>query len=419
MSDLVLNISQLTDIIKSYLEDQVGTVVVEGEISNFKPHYSGHRYFTLKDSKAQISCVMWKSRPLNFTPSDGMNVKAKGTLSVYPARGSYQLDIIYLSPLGIGDLYLAFEKMRAKLQEQGYFAQEHKKTIPKLPLKIGVSTSPTGAAVKDIFSTIQRRFPKAEILFRPTIVQGNEASADICKAIEELNQVDADVLIVGRGGGSIEDLWAYNTEEVATAIFNSKKPIISAVGHETDFTIADFVADLRAATPTAAAEIVTPVLQQDAINFVNNSILRMEKGIRRELSQKNQQLDDTWKLGIKRKIDEKLKYLQNNLNRDKKLLISSVYRIVENHKKNLGYWDTILQKSNPSLPLEKGYAILKHKDHIISVNEKLSQYSSIEVLRKNEEVVVKIVKDKQNKSSGNTNATHNSSNIDDTNLSLF
>lgn len=394
MAELTLKISQLTDIIKSYLEDQVGTVTVEGEISNFKPHYSGHRYFTLKDESAQISCVMWKSRPLNFSPTDGMNVKARGSLSVYGARGTYQLDIIYMSPLGIGDLYLAYEKMKAKLQEKGYFDIENKKPLPRMPLKIGISTSPTGAAVQDMFATLKRRFPYATIYFRPTIVQGNEASPDICKAIEELNETDADVLIVGRGGGSIEDLWAYNTEEVANAIFNSTKPIISAVGHETDFTIADFVADKRAATPTAAAELVTPFTQFDIIDFIDSSINRMERSIKRNINQKYQMLDDIWKSGVERKVFEKVNRFKDDLKKETKQLNVGMYRILESYKQNLEFKTELLKKTNPTLPLEKGYAILMNKGHIIGKNESISNFKIIEIHRQNEVVKAKIEQDK-------------------------
>lgn len=390
MAELTLKVSQLTDIIKSYLEDQVGVVTVEGEISNYKPHYSGHRYFTLKDEGAQISCVMWKSRPLNFSPSEGMNVVVKGNLSVYAPRGSYQLDIYSMTPKGIGDLYLAYEQMKAKLEQKGYFAMERKRELPRMPIKIGVSTSPTGAAVQDIFSTLKRRFPYAEIYFRPTIVQGESATADIVKAIKELNQTEAEVLIIGRGGGSIEDLWAYNTEEVANAIFNSNIPVISAVGHETDFTIADFVADRRAATPTAAAELATPLMQSDIISFLDNSQIRMSRNITKSVNQKYQKLDELWQSGIERKVNDKIKRFKDNLNREIKILNQSMIRIIEDRKQALEFKTELLKKSNPSMPLDKGYAMLKHNGHLIGLNEKLSNYKIIDIVRKDETIKAKI-----------------------------
>jgi len=376
------------------MEDQIGTVTITGEISNFKPHYSGHRYFTLKDELAQISCVMWKSRRLDFIPKEGMNVKAKGNLSVYGQRGTYQLDIIYLSPIGMGDLYMAFEEMKAKLEKLGYFAGERKRLIPNLPLKIGISTSPTGAAVQDMFSTIKRRFPYAIIYFRPTIVQGNDAAKDISNAIEDLNKTDADILIVGRGGGSIEDLWAYNTEIVANAIYNSKIPVISAVGHETDFTIADFVADKRAATPTAAAELATPFEQTKLLNFLDTSIEKMEKLINRNLNLKYQMLDDLWKESLQKKVNDKIIRTKDDLNKNIKLLQTTINRNLDNKNKKLDYLTEILKKSNPNLPLEKGFAIIKHNGKIINLEQSLTDFKFIEIQRKNETVNAKIEQSK-------------------------
>ncbi|MFP4529362.1 MAG: exodeoxyribonuclease VII large subunit, partial [Candidatus Kapaibacterium sp.] len=268
MEEKIISVSQLTQAIKSVLEEGFGDVTVSGEISNFKAHSSGHRYFTLKDEGAAISCVMWRGRNLTFAPTDGMKVVARGRLSVYPPRGNYQLDCFSLSPQGQGDLFLAFEALKKKLGEAGYFAPERKRALPALPMKIGVATSPTGAAVRDIMSTIERRFPAANIYFRPAIVQGDEAGPDVALSIRELAATNADIIIIGRGGGSLEDLWAFNTEIVADAIFKCPVPVISAVGHETDFTIADFTADVRAATPTAAAELATPTPAAELIRGI-------------------------------------------------------------------------------------------------------------------------------------------------------
>ena len=255
----VLTVSALTALVRGVLEENFDQVWVEGEISNFASPQSGHCYFTLKDSGAQLRCVMFRAaaRALKFIPKDGMRVLVRGRLTLFEPRGEYQLVAEYLEPQGIGGLQLAFIQLKERLAREGLFAQEHKKEIPKLPQRIGVVTSPTGAAIRDILTVLTRRFANLEILISPVRVQGEGAALEIAQAIDDLNRFGGlDVMIVGRGGGSLEDLWAFNEESVARAIFRSAVPVISAVGHEVDFTIADFVADLRAATPSAAAELV-------------------------------------------------------------------------------------------------------------------------------------------------------------------
>lgn len=240
-------------------------VHVRGEISNFKQHSSGHMYFTLKDEKARILAVMFssQSRTMKFSPENGMKVVVKGDISVYESSGQYQIYIKEMQPDGIGELFLAYEQLRKKLEAEGLFSIQQKKAIPSYPITVGVITSPTGAAIRDIITTIKRRYPIANILVFPALVQGENAAASIARAIEKANKMDEiDVLIVGRGGGSIEELWAFNEELVARAIHQSEVPVISAVGHETDFTIADFVADMRAPTPTAAAELAVPHIDE-------------------------------------------------------------------------------------------------------------------------------------------------------------
>ncbi|WP_018249969.1 exodeoxyribonuclease VII large subunit [Orenia marismortui] len=258
--DRAWSVTQVTNYLKEVLETDpnLSKVTVKGEISNFHHHSSGHMYFTLKDEKTQISAVMFKgyNHKLEFEPEDGMAVIAQGKVSIYPARGQYQIYIHNLEPDGIGSLHLAFEQLKKKLDQEGLFKDEFKKTIPKIPAKVGVITSPTGAAIKDIISVVKRRFANISLLIAPAVVQGEKSVASLVKGLELLNKSDVDVIIIGRGGGSIEDLWAFNKEEVARSIFKSKVPVISAVGHETDFTISDFVADLRAPTPSAAAELV-------------------------------------------------------------------------------------------------------------------------------------------------------------------
>lgn len=234
------------------------SIILKGEISNFKHHRSGHMYFTIKDDQSRISAVMFKNsnRVLQFAPKEGMQIVVEGSVSIYDAYGEYQIYVNTMQPDGIGSLYMAFEQLKEKLQKEGLFADKHKQTIPAYPEHIGIITSPTGAAVRDMITTIKRRNPYIQITVLPAIVQGKEAISSIVKQINDANEAHTfDVLLIGRGGGSIEDLWAFNEEKVVRAIFNSKIPIISAVGHETDTTISDFVADVRASTPTGAAEI--------------------------------------------------------------------------------------------------------------------------------------------------------------------
>jgi exodeoxyribonuclease VII large subunit len=262
-----LTVHALTKYIKRKfdVDPHLQNIFVKGEISNFKQHSSGHMYFTLKDEKARILAVMFSShtRSMKFSPENGMKVILRGEISVYEPNGQYQIYVKELRPDGIGDLYLAYEQLKQKLEQEGLFDVANKQAIPMFPKKIGVITSPTGAAVRDILTTIKRRFPIAKILVFPALVQGEQAAPSIVHAIEKANSMAGiDVLIVGRGGGSIEELWAFNEEIVARSIYTSKIPIISAVGHETDFTIADFVADLRAPTPTGAAELAVPHIDE-------------------------------------------------------------------------------------------------------------------------------------------------------------
>jgi exodeoxyribonuclease VII large subunit len=255
-----LSVSELTARIKILVETQFSEVWVEGEVSNFRRHSSGHWYFTLKDEGAMLRCASFRmqNRLIRFTPEDGLSVRAHGRLSLYEVRGEYQLLVEYLEPVGVGALQLAFEQLKRRLSAEGLFDLERKRPLPLLPRSIGVVTSPTGAAVRDILRVLKRRNEAVSVLIAPARVQGDGAGQEIARAIELLNErEDIDVIIIGRGGGSTEDLWCFNEECVARAIYYSRVPVISAVGHETDFTIADFVSDLRASTPSAAAEIVT------------------------------------------------------------------------------------------------------------------------------------------------------------------
>ena len=263
-----LTVSQVNTYIKSLIDEDINlnAVIISGEISNFKNHYrTGHFYLTLKDEKSSIKAVMFSTanKRLRFMPEDGMQVIAVGRISVFERDGVYQLYIEDMMPDGLGNLNLAFEKLKQKLSEEGLFDASHKKEIPSCPMRVGVITSPTGAAIEDILNVLSRRFPLAEVVFQGVEVQGVNSAPSIVQTINKFDELNAaDVLIVGRGGGSIEDLWAFNEESVARAIYNCKIPVISAVGHETDFTIADFVADLRAPTPSAAAELAVPDIRE-------------------------------------------------------------------------------------------------------------------------------------------------------------
>lgn len=386
----VPTVSQLTNRIRSVLETDFGQIAVMGEVSNFTAHSSGHRYFSLKDEQAQISCVMWRGKAVSFQIKDGLKVKLTGKVSVYPPQGRYQIDVSTVMPAGEGDLFLAYEALKQKLQEKGYFAQERKKPIPANILKIGVSTSPTGAAVRDIISTIERRFPLATIYFRPTLVQGDGSAQDIAKAIAELDNLPLDVIIIGRGGGSIEDLWAYNEEIVANAIFNAKKPIISAVGHETDFTISDFVADLRAATPTASAEIVTSVTLEDYKYHLDVNVSGMQRAVNRIIENTRNLVTKDFAIKGMRRIQERITVLKQNLKLNTNSMMNDVRKRVDFLKTGLQSKYFVIKANDPKAPLNKGYALLSDGNAYISNEQSLNQFTAIHIIRKNETVEVKL-----------------------------
>jgi len=281
----IYTVSKINNYLKTLFEnnDNLQNIWVLGEISNFKLHSSGHMYFVLKDEESQIKCVMFKGNNFNlkFTPQDGMKVKVWGDIRIYERKGEYQLYARMIIESGKGELYLAFEKLKEKLRKEGLFAEEKKKKIPLLPRKIAIITSPTGAAIRDIITISLRRFPNLSLLVVPSLVQGTLAAQQIAERIDFLNKYfrDLDFIIIGRGGGSLEELWAFNEEILARSIYRSKIPIVSAVGHETDFTIADFVADLRSPTPSAAAEMTVPEKDKliNTINLLTGKLIRATK----------------------------------------------------------------------------------------------------------------------------------------------
>ncbi len=361
----IYSVSQLTANIKSILEESFPFIWISGEISNFKSPVSGHYYFTLKDSRSQINAIMFRgqNRNLKFLPEDGMKITGFGRISVYEPRGTYQIILEYLEPAGAGALQAAFEQLKARLAEEGLFDEIHKETLPFLPSKIYLITSPTGSVVHDMIRVLQRRYLNLSISILPVKVQGDDAEDEIVTAISLLNTFDdAGVAIIARGGGSLEDLCAFNSESVARAIFASQVPIISAIGHETDYTIADFVADLRAPTPSAAAELVIPVkndlLQHQMMLFKQ---LRMRFG--RYLQNQSNKLHNLTKQLVhpKRKLDDLTLRLDDVFMRLNRILKQS---LIQKHER-LFWWTDRLKKNSP------GNQIRFLRDTIIKHNETL------------------------------------------------
>lgn len=386
-----IKISELNNYIKSVLDRDafLNKVYLKGEISNFKNHTRGHLYFTLKDDTSRISAVMFQSSAvkLTFTPEDGMNVLVSGRISAYPAQGSYQVYVDTMEPDGLGALYIEYEKLKKKLAAEGLFADSHKVSIPRFPERIGVITAPTGAAVRDIMSTIKRRYPMCEAILFPCLVQGKDAAPDIVRQIKRADEYGVDTIIVGRGGGSIEDLWAFNEEIVAHAIYDCRTPIISAVGHEIDWTIADFVADLRAPTPTGAAEMAVPTVL-DIKTLIDNYKIRLNKNIKnmvntkfiklRSLKQsfilknpmsmyevKEQKLDtliDTLNKDIKNIINDK----DNKLNKIKlSVVLQNPENLIKDKKIKFDLLVNTLKLVNPLGILDKGYSLVEVDNKII------------------------------------------------------
>ncbi len=391
----IWSVSELTNKISLLLYESFGYVYVRGEVSNYKLHSSGHRYFTLKDQSSQIPCVLWRSKVLQNELSDGMEIVVGGRITVYPPRGQYQIECEEIFHIGLGDLYLKFEALKKKLASEGLFNEEFKKPIPQFPLKIGIATSPTGAVIQDMITTIRRRNPLCTIYFRETIVQGEEAKQDIVNAIEELNALQLDVIIIGRGGGSLEDLWAFNEEEVARAIFSSKIPIISAVGHETDFTISDFVADRRAPTPTAAAELVTPITIENLNQKLDNYWSILEKYVLTRLNYLKEVIENIRNSYSFRKIKDLIHLSIKETDELEEKLLSNIKRQISSKNDKLENLSKQLTVLEPMAPLKKGFAFLSHNGRIINNFESLNKFKKIKIIRLNEEVDAKIEKVRQ------------------------
>ncbi len=386
-----LSVSQLTQQLQLLLEESFPYVRVRGEISNYKLHTSGHRYFTLKDEGAQIACVFWRGRPLNFEPHDGMRVIAEGSVTVRPQRGQYQLDCWSLRPDGIGSLYEAFERLKQELHARGWFAPERKRPLPRFILRIGIATSPTGAAIHDMLTTLRRRMPAATVYFRPTLVQGEHAPADIAQAIAELNQTDAQVLIVGRGGGSLEDLWAFNTIEVAEAIYNSRIPVISAVGHEVDYTIADFVADVRAPTPTAAAELVSQFGQQALFDWLGSLEQRLWQDVKRSFEFAHTRVEWFAHHSALRRLPERIRTLMQDIDELSDRLQHAVDRAISQFHQRLIALEAHCQSLHPLAPLRRGFALLRLRGQSIPAEASLRGIRQVEIIRLRERALARLI----------------------------
>jgi exodeoxyribonuclease VII large subunit len=364
----VITITELTRQIKYSLETNFPRLWAEGEISNFKHHTSGHLYFTLKDEGAQLSAVMWRSRVANlaFQPQDGMKVLVRGSITVYPPRGNYQIDIEQIQPVGIGELQIAFERLKHKLEAEGLFDAEHKKPVPIFPERIGIVTSETGAALQDIISVISRRQPSVQLVLAPARVQGAGAAEEIADAIKQLNKFgDLDVLIVGRGGGSLEDLWAFNEEIVARAIYSSRIPVISAVGHEIDFSIADFAADKRAATPSAAAELVVRD-RMELLEDIGNLCYNMRSTVDNIISStRDRVLNLAASYTFNRPKDLVREYSQRMDELQRSLGISFIH-IVRSIRQRYDSCHDHLEALNPRSILKRGYTIVRKNGRVVA-----------------------------------------------------
>ena len=417
MNDKYISVTQLTRYIKYKIDNDVNLneVFLKGEISNFKAHSRGHFYFTLKDEGSRINAIMFSSatRGIKFVPQDGMKVLVTGKISVFEATGQYQIYVNEMLEDGIGNLYIAFEQLKKKLQEEGLFDEKYKKPIPKIPNRVGVVTAPTGAAIKDIISTIKRRWPLTEVYLFPALVQGEDAKEDIVRQIKRADEYNLDTLIVGRGGGSIEDLWAFNEEIVARAIFECKTPVISAVGHEIDFTIADFVADLRAPTPTGAAEMAVPQAT-DVSKYLNQVNIRLNNTITNKIKNNQRKLNDLMNSNVFKNpmmiyqtkemlfdgLIERLKHSTLNLVnlKSKKLIevkssyiLKSPYKLLDNKSNKFLNLVSKLETLSPLLTLQRGYTITKINDKVVSSSKSIKKGDSIEVNFKDGKVDAKVL----------------------------
>ncbi|MBO5530272.1 MAG: exodeoxyribonuclease VII large subunit [Bacilli bacterium] len=422
MNNNYITVGALTRYIKYKIDNDLNLqeVYIKGEISNFKRHSRGHFYFTIKDEESRISAIMFSSQTskVAFEPVDGTKVLVKGRISVFEQTGNYQIYVSEMMEDGVGNLYALYEKLKQDLKKEGLFDESHKKRIPAIPSRVGVVTAPTGAAIRDIISTINRRFPLCEVYLFPSLVQGNEAKEDIVKKIEIADTYDLDTLIVGRGGGSIEDLWAFNEEIVARAIYNCKTPVISAVGHEVDFTIADFVADVRAATPTGAAEIAVPdkselkkLIKQLELrsskninNIINHNKTILEKIKTSYILKNPMSIYEIKEQKLSNTIEKLNSYITNYLdnktirlnNIKESYILSNPSKIYENKQNKYNHLIEKLEVLNPLNTLKRGYSITKIDNKVVTDIKKVKKDDKLNISIKNGEINAKVIDIKEN-----------------------
>lgn len=381
----IISVSQVTSYIKEKIENDyfLSNLWVKGEVSNFKHHSSGHMYFTLKDRSSAIRCIMFRSHnhSLAFTPKDGMAVIARGYISLYERDGQYQLYVQEMHQQGIGALYTAFLQLKEQLEKEGFFDQGRKKELPAFPRKIAVITSPTGAAVRDIITVMTRRYPQVHIVLIPVAVQGEEAPPQIANGIRLANTMEGlDVIIVGRGGGSIEELWAFNTEEVARSIFHSQIPVVSAVGHETDFTIADFVADRRAPTPSAAAELVVPDCIELRKQLANLS-RRLVLGVKNNMAVWRERCSRACDSPVLQKPKDRLYRKMQDLDHLTKNLVQSMTACLNDKQNTFALQISRLNDLSPIATIQRGYSICRdNKGHVVKKVRALAPGDNIEII---------------------------------------
>ena len=394
----IYSVWEITRYIRQKLDSDelLRDIYIKGELSNVSQPTSGHVYFTLKDEYSELRCVMFRNRNalLKFRLEDGMSVIVRGHISVYEKRGRYQLYVEELQESGIGALYRAFEQLKKKLKDEGMFDATHKKPIPVIPHTIGIITSPTGAAIRDMINITRRRFPHVHILLAPVAVQGEEAAPQIVNAIKLMNRVNrelekVDVLVVGRGGGSIEELWAFNEESVARAIFASEIPVISAVGHETDFTISDFVADRRAATPSEAAELVVPDKRQIEKNM-STLELQLRQNIYKLIEQQRRRLESIEKNVLFRKPTERINQYRQMVDEVKRTLIAEVMHRVQLHRKGLQALTGKLDALSPRAILERGYSICLKEQKVVRSVMDISTGDMLRILFRDGEAISEV-----------------------------
>lgn len=391
MQEYVFTVSLLTQAIQELLEAEFPIVHVVGEISNYKRHQSGHRYFILKDASAQIRCVLWRGRPVPFELTDGMQVRVRGKVTVYPLQGTYQIDCFAIIPAGIGDLYAAFEQLKRELAAAGYFDPSRKRPLPRFPERIGIATSPTGAALHDMLTTLERRNPAITVVFRPTLVQGAEAAADIATAIQELERAGCDVIIVGRGGGSIEDLWAFNTRTVADSIYNARVPVVSAVGHETDVTIADFVADVRAATPTAAAELCSPIRREDLYFYLDQWAETVSSMLSNALDAIDSTLKHFASPATVSLLARHVEHLQYRLDSVTTSYQRAIEHTIEIFSQRIQEHASMLEVLHPLTPLQRGFALIERDGLFIQTTDQTTPGDIVRIHRITEIATATIV----------------------------